>query len=325
MSDNGIDASKKTLIALARRRRARRVGRKGGARDSDAPEQVQNLKMFWLDRYVPYIKTYKKSWSTDHSILGNHLIPAFGMLKFEDISIQATNDFFLSLKNKGYSAATQNRILVIFKYSIELSIRWGLNSCKTNPLKYLKGKKVENQVETFLDKDHALRLAEVAKDSRNRNLIDLITFLLYTGARRAEVLQARWIDIDIRHKVWKISKSKSGKPRYIPLSEAAMEVLTRCHSDSEDSAYVFPNPRTGLPYTSVFASWNSVRMKAGLPNLRMHDLRHSFASYLVNSGRSLYEVQELLGHADLRTTTRYAHLAPERLLAAVECVPKVHS
>ena len=81
--------------------------------------------------------------------------------------------------------------------------------------------------------------------------------------------------------------------------------------------------RTGQAYVSFFYSWNAARIRAGMPDLRVHDLRHSFASFLVNAGRSLYEVQELLGHADIRTTSRYAHLSRERLIAAVEVVPLV--
>jgi site-specific recombinase XerD len=84
---------------------------------------------------------------------------------------------------------------------------------------------------------------------------------------------------------------------------------------------LFANPKTGRPFVSIFCSWHTARSAAGLPALRIHDLRHSFASFLVNAGRSLYEVQELLGHADIRTTSRYAHLSRERLREAVEAVP----
>ena len=82
------------------------------------------------------------------------------------------------------------------------------------------------------------------------------------------------------------------------------------------SDYVFANPETTKPYVSIFCSWNTARTKAGLSDVRVHDLRHSFASLLINSGRSLYEVQKLLGHTQIKTTQRYAHLAPETLLAA---------
>lgn len=86
----------------------------------------------------------------------------------------------------------------------------------------------------------------------------------------------------------------------------------------EGSDYLFPNPHTGQPFLQVFRSWDSARRRAGLTDLRIHDLRHSFASYVINAGHSLYEVQKLLGHTQISTTQRYAHLSHERLLTAAE-------
>ncbi len=83
---------------------------------------------------------------------------------------------------------------------------------------------------------------------------------------------------------------------------------------------IIANPQTGEPYIAFFYGWDAARIRAGLPGLTVHDLRHSFASFLVNAGRSLYEVQELLGHADIKTTSRDGHLSRERLFAAVESV-----
>jgi site-specific recombinase XerD len=129
----------------------------------------------------------------------------------------------------------------------------------------------------------------------------------------------------------------------VPLSEGAYELLLKLKgqalnqldslnaSDNKDGeqnellnhAYIFANPKTGMAYNSFYYSWNAARYRAGLPEFRVHDLRHSFASFLVNAGRSLYEVQELLGHADIRTTSRYAHLDRQRLIQAVEFIPKL--
>ena len=86
---------------------------------------------------------------------------------------------------------------------------------------------------------------------------------------------------------------------------------------------IFPNPHTGKPYINFYCSWDNARKRAGLKDFRIHDLRHSFASSLVNAGRSLYEVQELLGHADIKTTSRYAHLSRERLIEAVQVLPNI--
>ena len=111
--------------------------------------------------------------------------------------------------------------------------------------------------------------------------------------------------------------------RWTPEQKLEIVKQTNEPGSSVSQRYIFPNIRTGQPYVSFFYSWNAARVRAGMPDLRVHDLRHSFASFLVNAGRSLYEVQELLGHADIRTTSRYAHLSRERLIAAVEVVPFV--
>lgn len=117
--------------------------------------------------------------------------------------------------------------------------------------------------------------------------------------------------------------SKSGKARYVPLSDGALQILEAVRTeqmswpkDANPGGWVFPNIKTGKPFESIFRSWDTARIAAGLPEVRMHDLRHSFASMLVNNGRSLYEVQRILGHAQIQMTQRYAHLAQHTLLEA---------
>jgi site-specific recombinase XerD len=111
--------------------------------------------------------------------------------------------------------------------------------------------------------------------------------------------------------------SKSGKPRNIALNGAAVELLRAIQATSS-SAYVFPSPTTGRPSPSLYFPWQRIRVRAGLSDLRLHDLRHSFASFLVNRGVSLYVVQGLLGHGNTRYTQRYAHLTADTLRDAAE-------
>ena len=103
--------------------------------------------------------------------------------------------------------------------------------------------------------------------------------------------------------------------RSVPLNDSALDVLNQMDT-SGHYAQVFINKQTGEPYTTISKVWNRLRRKAGLAHLRIHDLRHQYASFLVNSGRTLYEVQQILGHSDPSVTQRYAHLSTRSLQEA---------
>jgi integrase len=111
--------------------------------------------------------------------------------------------------------------------------------------------------------------------------------------------------------------SKSGKSRHVPLSKAALDIIHKLPR-FDGCPYLIPNPDTLKPHVQIHRAWNNARIAAGLPDVRMHDLRHSMASNMVNSGRSIYEVAKVLGHSQLKTTQRYAHLSQETLLEAVD-------
>lgn len=143
--------------------------------------------------------------------------------------------------------------------------------------------------------------------------------MILTGARKREVLDAQWGDFDLERRQWRIPTTKSGRPRHVPLSDGVLQLLAAVPHDASHP-WVFANPETKKPYVSIFASWNTARTRAGLADVRIHDLRHSFASFLVNAGRSLYEVQKILGHTQVKTTQRYAHLAQETLVDACNSV-----
>ena len=148
--------------------------------------------------------------------------------------------------------------------------------------------------------------------------------LLLTGARKREAMDAKWDCIDWNRRIWKIPISKSGKARYVPLSDGALLVLRQRRFEVADGCpWIFPNPDSGEPYRCINNSWDTARRRAGMPELRIHDLRHSFASFLINNGRSLYEVQKILGHSSAKMTERYAHLAHDTLLAATNAASLV--
>ena len=106
--------------------------------------------------------------------------------------------------------------------------------------------------------------------------------------------------------------------RVPPLNASALELLERVGTEGQFE-HIFVNRKTGQRYTTIHKVWGRLRLKAGVPFLRIHDLRHMYASFLVNSGRTLYEVQQILGHSDPSVTQRYAHLSTEALQSAANC------
>jgi integrase len=215
------------------------------------------------------------------------------------------------------SAATVNRLLILLRYMFNLAIRWHTAGVVANPTATQKLKRLSNHRERFLSAEETQQLIAAVNQSPNPQLRFIIPFLLLTGARKREVLDARWRDVDKERSFWRIPITKSGRERHVPLSAAAITLLQRIPR-TKKSEWVFVNPKTHTPYVSIFYSWNTARTAARLGDVRLHDLRHSFASFLVNAGCSLYEVQKILGHASVNMTQRYSHLSQHSLLRAAE-------
>ena len=311
-------------------KRSLQSGRLSSIRKTQNQLSVAN---FFETKYLPFVKGYKRSWKCDVTLINNHINPALGHLLMVDIMPSDIARVIHGMHLNKYAAGTCNRVLVLIRYAYALSLKWHEAGITYNPAKDLPNLKQDNKLERFLSTEEATRLMSCVRLSDNSMLQSIVPFLIYTGARKREVLDAKWVDIDWQEKSWRIPFTKSGKVRHVPLSKGALEILLNLKDSTKQievkrdaptiEEWIFPNPKTLKPYVSIFYSWDTARKLANMPELRIHDLRHSFASFLVNAGRSLYEVQELLGHADIRTTSRYAHLNRERLVGAVACVPLV--
>ena len=292
----------------------------------EAPHMLGlTVEEFFNQKYLPYVKSYKRSWDADECMIRLHLIPQLGKLHMMAMNERDVAAFVEQMKARGYAIGTCNRALVLLRYGFELAVRWREFGPECNPMRLYKNLVNDNKIEHFLSQKQTQALLLEVRKSENEMLPWIVLYLLYTGARKREVLDAKWADVDLEQRSWRIPKTKSGKVRHVPLSAGAVQVLTAVKEKYGHHAFtfIFPNEKTGLPFVSIFYSWDAARQRAGLDYVRIHDLRHSFASFLVNAGRSLYEVQEILGHADSRTTTRYAHLSRDRLQEAVESVPLV--
>ena len=265
--------------------------------------------------YLPHAKARKRSWKTEVGILRRHILPVFSDSKLEAITRFALTRWLEALQEKGLAPATCNRTLFLVKYLFNCARRWGFIS--ESPARDVQPLPEKEFRERYLSEEEARRLLDALAVEKDQQAANVVRLLLFTGARKSEILAARWENVDAARRILTVPLSKSGKARHIPLSDAALQFLEGIPRKSE---WLFPSRKNASHIKTIYDAWVRVRVQAGLKDVRLHDLRHSFASFLVNSGCSLYEVQKILGHQNPKVTTRYAHLAQDSLLRAANLV-----
>jgi integrase len=290
-------------------------------REREELRQIPTLAEFIRDSYMPYAKNVKRSWQTDETILRIHILQKFGAYRLDQITDQAIAGLISRMRDAGYASGTTNRVLVLLRFIFNLAKKWGVPGSAKNPT---AGLKTAPDVcrERFLTHEEVRRLLLALDADENCVAASAIKLLLLTGARRNEVTHAKWEFVNWEKRTLLVPRAKSGRPRSIHLNSAALELL-KSIPRADDNPYIFPSPVTGRPSPSLHFPWFRIRDRAGLLDVRLHDLRHSFASFLVNQGISLYVVQGLLGHTQARTTQRYAHLANDTLSDAAEVIRNV--
>ena len=291
-------------------------------KERQALRAVPTLAEFIRETYVPHIHLHRRNFQSTLSFIKCHVLPRFGAKHLDEITTNMLAEAHQDLRTKGYALAHANKIPILFKIMFNLARKKGIPGSESNPADGVVLFNPNNAKERYLSAAETQRLHEVLSRCGSPQLKSIVALLLLLGCRKRELLDARWEDVDLERRNWRIPLSKSGKARSIPISDRALEVLRGLPRWS-GCPYVIPNPDTKRPFGNLFYLWDKVRKEAGIADLRMHDLRHTFASNLVNSGQSIYVVSKLLGHSQIKTTARYSHLADETLMSAVDAAAKV--
>lgn len=310
--DITFSAAKKRAVQL---RSEAIVGGDPAAKKAEA----KAIPLYWelSAMHLADAKLTQRSYSTTEMYMRCHIVPRWGKVRLTDIGSRAVAHWEAEKLAEGLAPATVVKISAIFGRSFELGARWGIPGCDKNPTRGVSRKPLNNARERFLSVEEAARLRVAVAASQNPQLQHIVGLLLQTGARVRELLDARWEHVDVEGRNWLIPTSKTGKPRHVPLSTPALAIIGALPR-FKDCPWLIPNPETKKPFISIKHGWQRAIKVAKLPGLRIHDLRHSAASFMVNSGVDLFAVGKVLGHASYQSTQRYAHLANDTLLAAVE-------
>jgi integrase len=290
-----------------------------------APTVEDLCKLYLKEHAIPHKKP--SSVAKDRQNIKNHIIPRLGTRKVASISFADVERLHREMHRTPMAA---NRVLSLLSKMFNLAERWGLRK-GTNPTKHVRRYR-ERKVHRHLSEIEVARFAKILREAEssadptvavNPRAVAIIRLLMFTGCRRGEVLNLKWSEVDLDRNLIRLEDSKTG-PKIVPLNSAAREVIA-AQAGVPDNPYVFPGTKPGRPLHDIKGPWDHIRQRAGLEGVRLHDLRHNFASFAAAGGLSLHMIGRLLGHRTPLTTARYADLADDPARRASEKVGGVLS
>ena len=283
--------------------------------EPEAPPTVADLAERYRREYVA-LHCKPSTASIYGAMLKNHIIPRLGKLPVAGV---VRNDILqFHFKLSGVPKVANSCVDVLVKM-FSLAELWEMRPPGRNPCRGMNRYKVTRRRERFLAPEELARLGRVletasAERLASRHSVAAIRLLALTGCRKNEIMCLAWDDLDFESGEMRLRDSKTGE-RMVPMPPAAAEVLASLPK-TEGNPWVFPGKQKGTHLTSINYNWDRIRKRAGLDDVRLHDLRHTFASRALAIGEGLPMIGELLGHKRVNTTARYAHLARESIQAS---------
>lgn len=268
-------------------------------------------------QHLAFAETHLRSHANIEVIQRLHLLPRWGRMKLSEIKQQDIATWLAEKEAEGLAPATVEKLRVTLNRSFELARRWNIPGSEINPVKGVPRKRLNNARNRSLTTQEVERLKSAVEASPNTQLKWIVGLCLLCGNRISELLHAKWEHIDVEGRTWYIPKTKNGHPRYVPLSQPALDIIAQLPK-FKNCPYLVPNPETKKPFVSIKHSWQTARKEARLGDLRIHDLRHAALSFAANAGVDIYTIATIAGHKDLKSTIRYSHLQNKKLLDAAE-------
>ncbi|OAN98261.1 hypothetical protein A8B75_19825 [Sphingomonadales bacterium EhC05] len=267
------------------------------------------------EQHLAQAKTYQRSYDSTERIINNHVLPRWGKKRLDEIKQQDVAKWLADKRAGGLAPATVEKIRTMFSRSFVLAKQWDIYD--RNPVQDVPRLKFNNARTRYLTAEEAKLLLMACDCSSNQLLKPIVHLLLLTGARKSELLMAEWKHIDLEKRTWHLPMTKNGKSRHVPLSHAAVAIMKKLPRH-EGCSYLLPDSRTLKPLKDFKTSWQKARKEAGLEDVCVHTLRHTAASWLIGNGADIYITGKILGHSSVASTTRYAHVANDSLLSAVD-------
>lgn len=283
------------------------------------------------EREAPTVADLIKRFETDHlpkrrpgtvkgyrQMLDRHIRPALKHLKVSEVTFTDIEKLHSKVTKDG-GPYVANRIIAVLSKMFALSIVWRMRD--SNPVRGIE-RNAEDKRRRYLIGDELARLTAALAEYPDRQVANIVRMLLLTGARSSEVFGMRWDDVDEKG-VWTkpASTTKQKAVHSVPLSAPAQQLLAEIKEKGEQKGeYVFPGEHGNGHVVTIRKSWAAICRSAGITGLRVHDLRHSFASQLASAGASLPLIGALLGYSNPTTTARYTHFFDDPQRAAVERV-----